>query len=210
MRRYQQEPSRAPKQQQGTPKPTQATSSGYQMQQTSFQPIQTGYESSSSTTTGWKHSSTSMTSSAYIVASSRQPTGQQACWQPPRSENPNVSFGSGAAGSSSPMFGTPAATSTPVPPSGISGAGMTSPTALLGTYSPPIMMRTGPLSHGAAGAAAAALEKRWGQTSFGDEGDDSLSDMSTAEVIANQSQDYIDERLAEYQATILSLAGELY
>jgi hypothetical protein len=88
---------------------------------------------------------------------------------------------------------------------------MTSPPVLLGTYSPPIMMRTGPLAHGAAGAAAAASERRWGQTSFGEEGgdgDDSLSDLSTADIIANQSQDYIDERLAEYQATILSLAGE--
>lgn len=32
---------------------------------------------------------------------------------------------------------------------------------------------------------------------------------STAEIIANQSQDYIDEKLAEYQATIYQLQGEL-
>jgi len=32
---------------------------------------------------------------------------------------------------------------------------------------------------------------------------------STAEIIANQSQDYIDEKLAEYQMTILQLQGEL-
>ncbi|KAG5889999.1 hypothetical protein JTB14_035911 [Gonioctena quinquepunctata] len=31
---------------------------------------------------------------------------------------------------------------------------------------------------------------------------------STAEIIANQSQDYIDEKLAEYQATIYLLQGE--
>jgi len=31
---------------------------------------------------------------------------------------------------------------------------------------------------------------------------------STAEIIANQSQDYIDEKLAEYQMTILQLQGE--
>jgi nesprin-1 len=33
---------------------------------------------------------------------------------------------------------------------------------------------------------------------------------STAEIIANQSQDYVDEKLAEYQLTILQLQGELY
>lgn len=32
---------------------------------------------------------------------------------------------------------------------------------------------------------------------------------STREIIANQSQDYIDEKLAEYQATIFQLQGEL-
>lgn len=30
---------------------------------------------------------------------------------------------------------------------------------------------------------------------------------STAEIIANQSQDYVDEKLAEYQATIFQLQG---
>lgn len=30
---------------------------------------------------------------------------------------------------------------------------------------------------------------------------------STADIIANQSQDYVDERLAEYQATIYLLQG---
>lgn len=33
---------------------------------------------------------------------------------------------------------------------------------------------------------------------------------STAEIIANQSQDYIDEKLAEYQMTILQLQGKFY
>lgn len=31
---------------------------------------------------------------------------------------------------------------------------------------------------------------------------------TTAEIIANQSQDYIDEKLAEYQATIYMLQGK--
>lgn len=31
---------------------------------------------------------------------------------------------------------------------------------------------------------------------------------STADIIANQSQDYVDEKLAEYQATIQQLQGE--
>lgn len=31
---------------------------------------------------------------------------------------------------------------------------------------------------------------------------------STAEIIANQSQDYVDEKLAEYQMTIAQLQGE--
>lgn len=31
---------------------------------------------------------------------------------------------------------------------------------------------------------------------------------STAEIIANQSQDYVDEKLAEYQMTILQLQGK--
>lgn len=30
---------------------------------------------------------------------------------------------------------------------------------------------------------------------------------STADIIANQSQDYVDEKLAEYQATIQQLQG---
>lgn len=33
---------------------------------------------------------------------------------------------------------------------------------------------------------------------------------STREIIANQSQDYVDERLAEYQMTIYQLQGELW
>lgn len=33
---------------------------------------------------------------------------------------------------------------------------------------------------------------------------------STAEIIANQSQDYVDEKLAEYQMTILQLQGKFY
>lgn len=32
---------------------------------------------------------------------------------------------------------------------------------------------------------------------------------TTAEIIANQSQDYIDEKLAEYQATIYLLQGKI-
>jgi hypothetical protein len=40
------------------------------------------------------------------------------------------------------------------------------------------------------------------------EPDDEESGPSTAEIIANQSQDYIDERLAEYQATIYQLQGK--
>lgn len=34
------------------------------------------------------------------------------------------------------------------------------------------------------------------------------SGLSTAEIIANQSQDYVDEKLAEYQMTIFQLQGE--
>lgn len=34
------------------------------------------------------------------------------------------------------------------------------------------------------------------------------SGPSTAEIIANQSQDYVDEKLAEYQATIQQLQSE--
>ncbi|KAJ8895756.1 hypothetical protein PR048_001094 [Dryococelus australis] len=33
------------------------------------------------------------------------------------------------------------------------------------------------------------------------------SGLSTADIIASQSQDYVDEKLAEYQATILQLQG---
>lgn len=40
------------------------------------------------------------------------------------------------------------------------------------------------------------------------EPDEEDSGPSTAEIIANQSQDYIDEKLAEYQATIYQLQGE--
>lgn len=38
--------------------------------------------------------------------------------------------------------------------------------------------------------------------------DDESSGPSTAEIIASQSQDYVDEKLAEYQATIQLLQGE--
>ncbi|EFA09452.1 hypothetical protein TcasGA2_TC010667 [Tribolium castaneum] len=38
--------------------------------------------------------------------------------------------------------------------------------------------------------------------------DEEESGPSTAEIIANQSQDYIDEKLAEYQATIYQLQGK--
>lgn len=37
--------------------------------------------------------------------------------------------------------------------------------------------------------------------------DDQNEGRSTAEIIANQSQDYVDEKLAEYQATIFQLQG---
>lgn len=40
------------------------------------------------------------------------------------------------------------------------------------------------------------------------EPDEEETGPSTAEIIANQSQDYIDEKLAEYQATIYLLQGE--
>lgn len=40
--------------------------------------------------------------------------------------------------------------------------------------------------------------------------DEEESGPSTAEIIANQSQDYIDEKLAEYQATIYLLQGRSY
>lgn len=33
---------------------------------------------------------------------------------------------------------------------------------------------------------------------------------STADIIANQSQDYVDEKLAEYQATIQQLQGKIF
>lgn len=42
------------------------------------------------------------------------------------------------------------------------------------------------------------------------EPDEEEQGPSTAEIIANQSQDYIDEKLAEYQATILQLQGKIY
>lgn len=38
--------------------------------------------------------------------------------------------------------------------------------------------------------------------------DDTDSGPSTAEIIASQSQDYVDEKLAEYQATIALLQGQ--
>ena len=37
--------------------------------------------------------------------------------------------------------------------------------------------------------------------------DDGNDGLTTAEIIASQSQDYIDEKLAEYQATIQYLQG---
>lgn len=40
------------------------------------------------------------------------------------------------------------------------------------------------------------------------EEDEEQRGPSTAEIIANQSQDYVDEKLAEYQQTILLLQGE--
>lgn len=40
--------------------------------------------------------------------------------------------------------------------------------------------------------------------------DEESSGPSTAEIIASQSQDYVDEKLAEYQATIQQLQGESY
>lgn len=36
---------------------------------------------------------------------------------------------------------------------------------------------------------------------------DIIEERSTAEIIANQSQNYVDEKLAEYQATIFQLQG---
>lgn len=41
------------------------------------------------------------------------------------------------------------------------------------------------------------------ESSYNDQNDG----RSTAEIIANQSQDYVDEKLAEYQATIFQLQG---
>jgi hypothetical protein len=38
--------------------------------------------------------------------------------------------------------------------------------------------------------------------------DDDESRPSTADIIAQQSQDYVDEKLAEYQATIMLLQGK--
>lgn len=40
------------------------------------------------------------------------------------------------------------------------------------------------------------------------QGDEEVTGPSTAEIIASQSQDYVDEKLAEYQATIQQLQGE--
>ncbi|CAL1689810.1 unnamed protein product [Lasius platythorax] len=40
--------------------------------------------------------------------------------------------------------------------------------------------------------------------------DEESSGPSTAEIIASQSQDYVDEKLAEYQATIQQLQGKFY
>ena len=39
--------------------------------------------------------------------------------------------------------------------------------------------------------------------------DDGSEGLTTAEIIASQSQDYIDEKLAEYQATIQYLQGNI-
>lgn len=38
--------------------------------------------------------------------------------------------------------------------------------------------------------------------------DDEEEGPSTREIIANQSQDYVDEKLAQYQYTILQLQGK--
>ena len=54
--------------------------------------------------------------------------------------------------------------------------------------------------------AATSTPLLWGDVSH----DDTESEPSTAEIIANQSQDYVDEKLAEYQATIHYLAGEFF
>lgn len=43
---------------------------------------------------------------------------------------------------------------------------------------------------------------------YDDDGED--HGPSTAEIIANQSQDYVDEKLAEYQLTIAQLQGKLF
>lgn len=40
--------------------------------------------------------------------------------------------------------------------------------------------------------------------------DDEEQGPSTAEIIANQSQDYVDEKLAEYQMTIAQLQGKSF
>lgn len=40
------------------------------------------------------------------------------------------------------------------------------------------------------------------------QGEEDDSGPSTAEIIASQSQDYVDEKLAEYQATIHQLQGK--
>ncbi|CAG0880678.1 unnamed protein product [Cyprideis torosa] len=50
------------------------------------------------------------------------------------------------------------------------------------------------------------MEHRW---SFYSDFEDSGSEPSTAEIIANQSQDYVDEKLAEFQATIHYLADKI-
>lgn len=42
------------------------------------------------------------------------------------------------------------------------------------------------------------------------QGDDNDSGPSTADIIASQSQDYVDEKLAEYQATIFQLMSEFF
>ena len=46
--------------------------------------------------------------------------------------------------------------------------------------------------------------RSWSELSF----DSEASEPSTADIIASQSQDYVDEKLAEYQATINMLAGK--
>ena len=51
------------------------------------------------------------------------------------------------------------------------------------------------------------FQQRQTSVAFSEDADD--GGPTTAEIIAAQSQDYVDERLAEYQATIQHLQGKL-